>query len=128
MEPSIGRIVHYLEGEGETRAAIITRVHESTPAKQRFLHRPDEAALDEHGTPTGEVVTHEPEPALDSDGDEIWDAGTDEGDVSLTVFRPDGSVFHVPCSKQTPEDAPDDAEGDELPAPEPGEWSWPPRI
>lgn len=121
MQPSIGRIVHYLEGEGVTRAALVVAVHEQTDPQLRYVDVPlADLVTDEAGN-----VLNEREVAVDSDGEPIYDPGTEAGDVSLVVFREDGSTFAVPTS---PEFVEHDGEGEDDRVQKPGSWSWPPRV
>lgn len=114
MQPSIGRIVHYLEGEGVTCAALIVAVHPEREATQRFIENPLEPDA-------------EPFPAVDSDGDPIFEGGSSEGDVALYVFRADGTTYLVPVASEHVDPDPDDEDGMGEPQAA-GTWVWPPRV
>lgn len=134
MQPSIGRIVHYLEGEGQTAVALIVDVHPEREPQARLVSIDLASAITDvdgnfinaDGTP------YVAEVAVDSDGNPIYEGGTAEGDVALHVFRPDGVVYHVPVASEhhpldRAEDADDDAE-DEPDVQPVGTWTWPPRV
>jgi len=112
MQPSVGRIVHYLEGEGATCAALIVKVHEQADPQLRYLDAP--VLTDPEGEALDLVI------ARDSDGEPIYEPGTEDGDVALDVFRPDGTMIHVPSASQW--------EGEDDEAQKVGTWAWPPRI
>lgn len=56
MKPTLGRIVHYVTANGESRAAVITRVHNETCVN---LHVFLDGDVDLHARQTSVVQTDE---------------------------------------------------------------------